>query len=145
LSDATFDVAVMRRRATESWITATELADTLTRERGLPFSQSHAIAAAVVRAQRDTPGVPLSEALAESSARIAGRAATYGDEELRELLSPEHFVRVRRTIGGPAPEVTEVAVEESRAHFARDREWLAGTRKRLSDAEALLNATLTAL
>jgi argininosuccinate lyase len=136
LGDATFDVEAMGRRAAESWITVTELADTLTREHGLPFSQSHAIAAGLIRARRDQPDRPLSQVLGAVSAAITGTAIVYDQTRLDELLSPEHFVRVRRTHGGPAPEITAVAVAASRAQVDADRRALAETRARLAEAAA---------
>ena len=41
---ADFDRDLMASRAGQHWITVTELADTLTRDHGLPFKQSHTIA-----------------------------------------------------------------------------------------------------
>ena len=61
LRTATFDAAEMGRRAGEGFITVTELADTLTREHGLPFVQSHAIAAGLIEAHRAAPERPLRE------------------------------------------------------------------------------------
>jgi argininosuccinate lyase len=44
LETAAFDREGMARRAGEHWITVTELADTLTREHGVPFKASHGVA-----------------------------------------------------------------------------------------------------
>ena len=46
---AEFDVARMRARAAESWVTVTELADTLARDHGVPFKAGHAIASKLIR------------------------------------------------------------------------------------------------
>jgi argininosuccinate lyase len=145
LVDATFDVEAMRRRAAESWITVTELADTLTRDEGLSFSQSHAIAAGLIRARRESSPAALSQSLAEVSARVTGRAVVYDEERLRVLLSPEHFVGVRRTPGGPAPTLTARAIEASQARLSRDRETLTATRARFARAADRRRAALEAL
>jgi argininosuccinate lyase len=145
LGDATFDVEAMRGRAAESWITVTELADTLTREQGLPFSQSHAIAAGIIHVCRERSACALSQVLADVSTSVTGRPVVYDDERLRELLSPEHFVRVRRTLGGPAPDVTALAIEQSHAHLAGDRQSLDTARRRLTEAHRQLRAALEAL
>jgi argininosuccinate lyase len=150
LADATFDADLMRRRAAECWITVTELADTLTREEGLPFSQSHAIAAGIIRAERDascgerTPQ-PISRTLATVSTRVVGRAITWDDERLARVLTPEHFVRVRKTLGGPAPDVTGPAIDQARTRLACDREALTGRRDRLADAARRRAAALALL
>jgi hypothetical protein len=54
---------------------------------------------------------------------------------LARVLSPEHFVAVRRTHGGPAPEVTARAVERSRDVLATDRTRLAELRGAIEDAD----------
>jgi argininosuccinate lyase len=145
LGDAVFDVEAMGRRAAESWITVTELADTLTRDHGLPFSQSHAIAAGLIRARRERPDQPLSEVLTRVATETTGSAITYDAERLDELLSPEHFVRVRRTLGGPAPETTAAAIADAETRLTADRDTLAALRRRLTDAEACRRAAVDAL
>jgi hypothetical protein len=50
-------------------------------------------------------------------------------------MSARHFVEVRKTPGGPAPEETARALESSRATIERDRGWLIGMKTALSDAE----------
>jgi argininosuccinate lyase len=145
LADATFDVDAMARRATESWITVTELADTLTRDEGLPFSRSHAIAAGLIRAQRITPDRPLADLLAEVSRDVIGTPIVYAEARLREVLSPRHFVAVRHTLGGPAPERTAEAVAASLVRLDRDRQWLDDTRGALDAADRSLALALEAL
>jgi argininosuccinate lyase len=145
LDGATFDVDAMRRRAAEGWITVTELADTLTRDHGLPFRQSHAIASALVRAHAERPGRPLAPVLEDASRELAGRAIVYAEAELQDVLSPERFVRVRTTAGGPAPHATLTAVSSSRAGLAEDREWLREAHLRLAAAEQCLRLALEAL
>jgi hypothetical protein len=49
---------------------------------------------------------------------------SYSDQALQEILSPAHFVKVRRTLGGPAPSETRLAIDESRARLIDDRRWL---------------------
>src|SRR5262249_21658382 len=49
MTSAEFNVAKMRARATEGWVTITELADTLAREHGVPFKAGHAIASKLAR------------------------------------------------------------------------------------------------
>ena len=44
MADASFDREKLAARAEQGWITVTELADTLTRDHGIPFKTSHAIA-----------------------------------------------------------------------------------------------------
>ena len=145
LEGADFDVEKMRRRAGENWISVTELADTLARERGLPFKAGHTIAAQLVRVRQDQPDASLSDIVSQISEEVTGTAITYTEDELATLLSPEHFVNIRKTHGGPSPEVTGAALEASRDSLGRDAGWIASTKTRLLNAEAALKAATVAM
>jgi argininosuccinate lyase len=145
LDGADFNREIMAARAAANWITITELADTLTRDHGLAFARSHAIAAALIEARDRQPHVPLSRLLEEVSTAATGTAVRYADAQLATLLSPEHFVQVRRTWGGPAPEETARALGVSRGLLRRDREWLDATRNVLSEAGRRLRERAAAL
>jgi argininosuccinate lyase len=145
LKTAVFDAAEMGRRAAEGFITVTELADTLTRERGLPFAQSHAIAAGLVAAHRAAPDGSLGDQLAAVSTGVTGEAIAVDPARLREILCPSHFVRIRETLGGPAPSRTADAVRAAEAALAADVAWLAAARERLAGADRERHAALEAL
>jgi argininosuccinate lyase len=145
LEDADFDVAKMRRRATENWISVTELADTLARDHGLPFKAGHTIAARLVRGAQAATETSPAQLVAQISKDVTGTAIEYTDDELATLLSPEHFVSVRRTWGGPAPEVTALAITASRDLLTEDAAWIAATKTRLLNAEAALKAASVAI
>ena len=145
LEDADFDVAKMRRRATENWISVTELADTLARDRGLPFKAGHTIAARLVRDAQANPETSPAQLVAHISKDVTGTAIEYTDDELATLLSPENFVAVRRTHGGPAPEITALAIAASRDLLAEDSAWIAAVKTRLLSAEAALKAASVAM
>jgi argininosuccinate lyase len=145
LDTAVFDAGEMARRAAEGFITVTELADTLTRERGLPFAQSHAIAAGLVAANRAAPAASLVDQLAAVSAKVTGAPIVLDAARLGEILSPSHFVRIRETPGGPAPSRTAGAVREAEAALAGDSAWLTATRDRLAAADRARRHALEAL
>ena len=145
LKTAVFDVAEMSRRAGEGFITVTELADTLTRDHGLPFVQSHAIAAGLVEARRAAPERSMCEQLVEVSTRVAGRPIELEAARLRDVLCPSHFVRIRETAGGPAPARTAEAVRAADAALHRDAAWLSETRARLVEADRARGAALESL
>jgi argininosuccinate lyase len=138
LATAAFDEARLEARAGEGGITLTELADTLVREHNLPFGTAHAIARKVSAARSADPRAGLAAVVASASLELLGRRLDYTDDRLAEILSPRHFVEIRRTLGGPAPSETARAVEASRAELATDRQWLGDTRAKLSAAEARL-------
>jgi argininosuccinate lyase len=145
LGTAEFDPERLEARAADGWTTLTELADTLVREHQLPFKRAHAIAAALVAARQEQPQRPLSELLAGASARVLGAPLSYSDARLAEVLSPRHFVDVRRTPGGPAPEETARAIAASIAQLAADEQWAATAERALDDARRRLAARAAAL
>jgi argininosuccinate lyase len=134
LEGATFDTVALAARAGQGWITVTELADTLTRDRGLPFKTAHRVASALVGAASATPGTPPAALLRELSKAIAGREIVYTDAQLAEVLSPVRFVHVRRTHGGPAPQETARASAVSGQSLDADEIWLRDTRAKLARA-----------
>ncbi len=116
----------------------TELADTLVRDHGLPFKTAHAISGKLIAARQRDAVAPLSQLLSEASGELLPAPLTYSEEALEEILSPRHFVMVRRTYGGPAPEETMKASKASRAAFDADRTWWATTTERLTHAQERL-------
>ncbi len=54
---------------------------------------------------------------------MLGVALGYSEQALAKILSPRHFVDVRRTLGGPAPDETARAAAVSRQQLAADEQW----------------------
>lgn len=142
---AAFDVDRLDRRADEGGTTFTELADELVRAHDLPFREAHALAARLLEARRREPDAPLGATLAALSAERLGAPLRYSDAELAAIMSARHFVAVRRTPGGPAPDETARALAGARQTLADDREWLATSRQALAAADARLRERSEAL
>ena len=130
LATAQFDPASLEARAAAGWTTLTELADTLVRDHALPFRKAHQIATGLMAARNANGRAPLSALLADVSGKVLGAPLRYADEVLATILSPRHFVAVRTTPGGPAPEETAHAIAESRVRLDADR----GSWRRAADA-----------
>jgi argininosuccinate lyase len=135
---AEFDPMRLEARAAEGWTTLTELADTLVRDHGVPFKTAHAIAARLIAARQRDPKTPLAALLADASADLLGAPLQYSDAALMRILSPRHFVDVRRTFGGPAPEETARASAVARARLDEDQAWWTSTTDALTAAEQRL-------
>jgi len=135
---AEFDAARLEARAAEGWTTLTELADTLVREHGIPFRKAHAVAARLIAARQRDPKTPLASLLADATADLLGAPLQYSDSALARILSPRHFVDVRRTRGGPAPEETARAAAAGRALLEDDQAWWTNTTDALTAAEQRL-------
>ena len=145
LRTAQFDAARLEARAGDGWTTLTELADTLVREQGIPFSAAHAISAKFVAARQHDPARRLADILREASANVLPAPLDYSEQRLEDILSPRHFVMIRRTYGGPAPDetrraagVSNVKLEEDQGWLTRELEALASARRRLMERAAAL-------
>jgi argininosuccinate lyase len=138
MGTAEFDPTTLETRAREGWTTLTELADTLVREHGVSFRAAHAIARALAAAPAPGPSQSLSTVVADVSRELIGKPIVYTDQALSEILSPRHFVDIRRTPGGPAPEETARAVVASRTRLDEDRDWAQGATDSLRAAERRL-------
>jgi len=135
---AQFDPRRLEARAAEGWTTLTELADTLVRDRGIPFKAAHAVAGCLVGESQHAPGRTLSDLLADASNRLIGTPLVYSDAELADILSPRHFVDVRRTYGGPCPDETASAAAASRGMLDADLAWWTVAKDALREAEQRL-------
>ena len=104
-----FDQARMRAAAEAGFATATDLADWLVREAGVPFREAHHIVGRAVAAAEER-GVGLAEleleALQAIDPRIDGRV--YG------VLTVDASVRSRTSYGGTAPERVREQIERAR-------------------------------
>jgi argininosuccinate lyase len=142
---AEFDAPRLEARAADGWTTLTELADTLVRDEGMPFRTAHTIASRLMAARRREPQRPIAELLAEVSGEMLGTPLRYADGELMRILSPRHFVEIRRTLGGPAPAETLRAATASAHQLESDRGWWTSATEALSKAERLLADRAAAL
>jgi len=145
MAKAELNVEKLAERAEQGWITVTELADTLARDHELPFRAGHAIAARLIAAARTQPDQPLAAVLRNVSKEIVGREIVYDDRALATILSPRHFVEVRKTLGGPSPSETQRALGVSTELLVTDEAWLRTTREKLAAAGRELEAAASAL
>ncbi len=104
-----FEAKRMRQAAASGHPTATDLADWLVREAGIPFREAHHITGRVVRIadeqERALWDLPL-EALREIDSRIG--------ESVFEVLSLDASVRSRSSHGGTAPSAVKRRVEAAK-------------------------------
>jgi len=101
----------VQRNTDAASITITELADTLVRDEGLTFRQSHEIAAEVART---LDGAPLSsgfEIFTAAFQSATNKAPQMDASAFQTATSPETFVARRDRIGGPAPAALSAALD----------------------------------
>jgi argininosuccinate lyase len=144
LSEATFNLEHMRERAAGSFLTVTELADTLVRETGISFHQAHTFVAAAVKSAN---GVFSAEAMVESVLVSLAAAGVKAPEAsvLFRALDPEYFVAIRTVPGGPALEALSPEIARAEIQLATDREWIATQREQIHAAKQSIREAADAL
>ena len=118
LSSATFDTGRMKEEAGKGFSTATELADTLVRNYGLPFRTAHTIVGRAV--QKGDLSLLTLEAAAQEAGGISLIGKGLTQQNIDEALDVQYSVALRRAPGGPAPFAVRIALEECRKHLDQD-------------------------
>lgn len=115
LGDFTMDALAAAAHETDT--TATELADVLVRDFGLPFPEAHHIVAALVARQKDA-GKHFLELTPADVTAVGGPA--FSPEALREAIDPAAFIKRRDGIGGPAPSAVAMQLKAAKESLQRD-------------------------
>jgi len=112
VDDMAPDREAMRAATARGFLTATDLADWLVRELGMPFRQAHHVTGTLV-ARAEAAGLSLEALpLAEMQA-VEPRI----HEGLYDVLTVENSVASRRSVGGTAPERVREAAAAARERF----------------------------
>ncbi len=139
---------VMSGRARDNFSTATELADSLVRQFDMPFRIAHMIVAKVVsnavgagiRSDHITP-----EMVDEAAVSVIGRPLGLSREMLKQVMDPDLNMRIRSSLGGPAPtEVRAMLADDSR-HLDEYRARTCARKKGLFDAGKRLDSEVSVL
>ena len=109
IAESTFNEARMREVAGAGHPTATDLADWLVREHGVPFREAHHVAGAAVKAA-DDHGCDIADLPLDVLQGIDSRI----DESVRDLLTLDASVAARTSYGGTAPVRVKEQVEAAR-------------------------------
>ncbi|MEQ1641518.1 MAG: argininosuccinate lyase, partial [Novosphingobium sp.] len=104
-----FRTTRMRAAAELGYATATDLADWLVREAGIPFREAHHITGAAVKLA-EQKGVALDQLTIKDFTLIDPRI----DERVYGALSVESSVAARASYGGTAPDQVKARVAEAR-------------------------------
>ncbi len=106
---ATFRTERMRAAAELGYATATDLADWLVRQAGIPFREAHHITGAAVKLA-ENKGLPLDRLPLSELRAIDPRI----DDRVYDALSVEASVAARASYGGTAPDQVRARVAEAR-------------------------------
>jgi argininosuccinate lyase len=136
----------LRARADAGFTTATELADTLVREKGLAFRTAHHIVATVVKtavaAKRESSSITVDDVEAAAQA-VLGHKLELSEALVRDALDPQRFIERRTILGGPAPATMRTSLAKVQATLADDQAWLQERKAQLASAESSLQARIS--
>ncbi|MFN6963182.1 MAG: argininosuccinate lyase [Pyrinomonadaceae bacterium] len=140
LKSATFNFDILRRRASENFITVTELADTIVRSENLPFRVAHKIVGLSVKNSIEQ-GTEITHDILQAAAReVLGRELAMTDEQLKAALSADNFVNIRKIYGGTSPVETRRAIVVHRERESEDERWIETAIERIASARARLDS-----
>jgi argininosuccinate lyase len=115
IADAEFRTGRMREAAELGYATATDLADWLVREAGLPFREAHHVTGAAVRLAEER-GVALDKLALTELQAIDARIG----EGVFAALSVESSVAARASHGGTAPDEVRERIAQARKALGMD-------------------------
>lgn len=142
LSEASFNTEHMKKRASASFLTVTEVADTLVRSCSISFQQAHTIVSAAVKAARNDDPTALATDL---HARANKAGITISFQAIEQALDPEYFVSIRTVPGGPAWAALEPELERAKQQLSADRTWHLEETHHLDSAHDTLTAACAEL
>jgi len=110
-----FDTARMRSAAMAGYSTATDLADWLVRDAGLPFREAHHVTGRIVKLAEEK-GVGLADLTLDALKAVDDRI----DERLFALLTVDASVASRASFGGTAPDQVRARIAEAKAGLEKE-------------------------
>ncbi len=128
-----------------NWLCATDIADLIVLEKGLPFRTAHQIVAILVRIGIDkglTQTGVTAALVDEAAMEYMGKPLGLSPESIRKALNPLECVKARTLTGGPAPERVEDDIARARARHADDGKALDGMASRLAEAADRLETAI---
>ena len=116
VTSATFHTDRMRETAQAGFATATDLADWLVREAGLPFREAHHVTGRAVKLA-ESLGIALDEIALNDLKAIDARI----DERVYDVLGVDASVASRTSMGGTAPTQVRAAIAQALSHRAGEK------------------------
>jgi argininosuccinate lyase len=112
INDMTINKAQMKAAAADGYSTATDLADWLVQNLGIPFRQCHSISGRVVKLA-ESKGCRLDELTLDDMKSVEPKIT----KDIFNVLSVENSVASRVSLGGTAPSNVEKAIKEAKRKY----------------------------
>ncbi|MCS6875205.1 MAG: argininosuccinate lyase [Pyrinomonadaceae bacterium] len=145
LENAKFNTEKLRHRAEENFITVTELADELVRKFNLSFKDSHQVVSRAVKLSLEINKPIDAEILKVSSREVLGKEIVMAEEEIRQILSAENFIQIRKAYGGTSSEQVKSSIEDEKRLLSKDKSKLYQIKEKLLKADEMLENEVIAL
>ena len=145
MKDLKVNKEIMKERAGMFWTQASTLANTMVRERKIPFRTAHQIVGGLVRIAYEEGKRPediTPEMVDKAAKEFGGQLLSLSEEVLREALDPASIVKSKKAIGGTAPERVEEDIISSRKRIEGDEKVVATLETKLATAEKKLEAAI---
>ncbi|MFC0529185.1 lyase family protein [Phytohabitans kaempferiae] len=138
----------MAAAAAAHWAQATDVAMALVEWHGIAWRTAHQIVGILVRHSEEqgwTPPELANEHLRAAAAEYFDRPLDLPEDVLAAAKDPASSVAARTVLGGPAPEPALSELDQLSGGLARDRDWAAGRRAALRDADERRHAAADAV
>jgi argininosuccinate lyase len=139
---------ILFERSHENFITATELADTLVREKNLSFRESHHIAREIVKylIENNMNSDEISEKIImDISQKVLSHSIELEQSTIKTALDPVNFVEIRDIIGGPSPKETRRMLNNRIAELALDKKTVVKWEDKFLNAYKNINKVISNL
>jgi argininosuccinate lyase len=133
VSTIKFNKARLEDSAGAGFATATELADSLVRETGMPFRIAHLIVGRIVASARK-PTLSELDTVAMEFAGFRPSERGFSVEILENALDPRSNVTLRSNTGGPAPTETKRMVSKRLTNIDEEKGQISQMRSRVNIA-----------
>lgn len=134
LAGATFNQAVMARRAGQSYNGATDLAEMLVLDCGLDAHTAHRIVGQAVAAALQTDQPLDAGLLNRAASAVTGRPLHLSGEQIAAAMDPQAIVETRTGPGGAAPAATQAMITRYMENLAQAETWFLKSENRLASA-----------
>lgn len=105
--------------AVSNFATATDLADTIVKEKNIPFRTAHKIVGRLINYSMKEGISPLdvdSTLLDKVSEEVLGEKLGLDDKTIKRALDPRENVKMRNIPGGPSPTMVDASIRRLRAY-----------------------------
>jgi len=143
LSTLKVNKELMAARAGANFTQATELAETIVKEKGFPFRTAHRIVARLVRdalAEGKSPSEVSSEMLDRAAVSMVGKPLRMRDETIRKVMDPQYIIENRNILGGPGKRAVLRMLKGHERRLQRHRQWTRQKEAQIEKARNLVSS-----